>query len=257
MSPRRGRSETSRPVALVTGGSRGIGAAITARLMEEGYVVYVNYFADHDAADACAERARSRRARVEVLQRDLRDPAEVADLLGRIGDAEGRLDVLVANAASGVFRSLEEMRPKHWRWVFDVNARSFLLLLQSALPLLERSARARVVAVTSSGARRAIPLYGLLGASKAALEALVRQAALELAQRGIAVNGVCPGLVETSSLARFLSPEQIAEARKRTPAGRLVTPEDVAGVVSFLCGPDAGMIHGQILAVDGGYEIVA
>jgi enoyl-[acyl-carrier protein] reductase III len=245
------------PVALVTGGSRGIGGAIVRRLARDGYRVCFNYLQDHDAADVQVEGVARAGGHARALQRNLAESEEVAALIDEVTEAEGRLDVMVSNAASGVFRSVGGFRPKHWRWTIDVNAWAFLLLVQAAMPWFEANGGGRIVALTSAGARRAIPGYGLVGASKAALEALVRQCAVELAPRAVNVNAVCPGLVETDAIEAFLDAAAVERARARVPLGRLVEPDDVASVVSFLCGPDARMITGQVIEVDGGAGVIA
>lgn len=243
--------------ALVTGGSRGIGASIVRRLCRDGFDVYFNYLSDHEAADALVDELSEDGLVAIAFQKDLRSNEEIEELFSEVTQSSGGLDVLICNAASGVYRSIEEIRDRHWRWVFDTNAQSLVRLVQHALPLLEKSPVPRVVALTSRGARSAIRGYTLVGATKAAVEALVRHLALELGPRGIPVNAVCPGLVRTDAIRAFCDEANIAETERRTPAGRLVTGDDVAGLVSFLCGDDADMIRGQVLVVDGGYEIVA
>ncbi|MBM4185526.1 MAG: SDR family oxidoreductase [Gemmatimonadetes bacterium] len=243
-------------VALVTGGSRGIGAAIVDRLAATGYVVYFSYLQNHEAADDMTKRAGRRGQRVVARQHNNRDADDVAAFADEVLSTEGRIDVLVANAASTVFRPYAHATDKHWRWTFDVNVRAFLALTQRVLPHMEARGGGHIVVISSAGARRAIPSYSLLGASKAALESLVRHLALEFAGRRIVINSVVPGLVETEGVQVFTDEASRRLVRQRTPAGRLTSPEDVAGVVAFLCSPDASMIHGQTVVVDGGYAIV-
>jgi enoyl-[acyl-carrier protein] reductase III len=168
----------------------------------------------------------------------------------------GGLDVLVSNAASGFNRPVMQQKPKGWDWTLNINARSLLFAAQRAVPLMQARGGGKIVAITSPGARRVLPDYVVVGASKAALESITRYLAVELAPYRIAVNAVSPGMVLTEALQHFdtvRSDEHLIEkAIAHTPAGRLVTPEDVAGVVAFLCSPSAEMIRGQVIEVDGG-----
>jgi enoyl-[acyl-carrier protein] reductase III len=184
------------------------------------------------------------------------------DHVNRVVDAAveglGGLDLVVSNAASGVIRPALEVTAKHWDWTLDINARAFLLLAQRAVPHLEARGGGSLVAISSLGAGRTLPNYVLVGTSKAALESLVRYLGVELAGRGIRVNGVSGGVVETDALDHFENREQmLRNAREHTPAGRILQPEDLARVVAFLCTSDADMIVGQILVVDGGYGLPA
>ena len=165
----------------------------------------------------------------------------------------GPLDVLVHNAATGVIRPALETEDKHWDWTHSANARALLSLARAAAPAMP--AGSSIVALSSLGASRVLENYALVGTSKAALEALVRYLAVELAPRGIRVNAVSGGVVQTDALEHFPNREQMVEIGSSTPAGRIVTPEDLAGAVCFLCGPDAEMIRGQILVVDGGFSL--
>jgi enoyl-[acyl-carrier protein] reductase III len=167
----------------------------------------------------------------------------------------GRLDILISNAASGVIRPALELTPRHWQWTMDINAGTLIPLTQQSVPLMEDGGA--IIAVSSLGAVRAIPNYSAVGASKAALESLVRHLAMELAPRGIRVNAVSAGVVDTDALKHFPNRGDLLEgAAKRTPAGRLILPSDVADAVLFLVSPLAQMVIGQTLVVDGGYSIL-
>jgi enoyl-[acyl-carrier protein] reductase III len=147
-----------------------------------------------------------------------------------------------------------EMSLKHWRWCLETNAFALNLLAQRAVPLMPGGGR--IIAMSSLGSVRAMPNYGFIGASKAALESLVRTLAQELGPRGIRVNAVSAGVVDTDALQYFPNREQLLESfRARTPAGPVLTPQDVAGAVYLLCLPEAGMINGHTLFVDGGFAI--
>jgi enoyl-[acyl-carrier protein] reductase III len=176
-------------------------------------------------------------------------------LLGEVAEA-GPWDVLVHSAATGVIRPALETDDRHWDWTMNANARALLSLARAAAPTMPEGSS--IVAISSLGSFRVLENYVLVGTSKAALEALVRYLAVELAPRGIRVNAVSAGVVETEALDHFPNREQmIAMAQKRTPAGRMVEPSDVADAVEFLCSPGAKMVCGQTLIVDGGYSLLA
>jgi enoyl-[acyl-carrier protein] reductase III len=250
------RIDLTGQVALVTGGSRGIGRAIARALARAGASVAINYVRHREQADAVAEEIRAMGSRALTLRANVAEDEQIRAMMDRIGEAFGKLDILVCNAASGVLRPALEITRRHWRWTMEINAGSILPLVQGAVPLMPGGGH--VVAVSSHGAVRAIPNYTAVGASKAALEAVVRHLAAELAPRGIHANAVSAGVVETDALRHFPNREEIlARTRERTPAGRLTTPEDVANVVLFLVSPLASMVHGQTIVVDGGYAILA
>jgi enoyl-[acyl-carrier protein] reductase III len=241
-------------VALVTGAARGIGRATAVKLATEGCDVAVNYYNSAEAAEAlCAEiRALGRRAC--AIAGSVGIPDSVDEIFAEFGKHFDRLDFLVSNAASGVLKPTVEMTLKHWRWCLETNALALNLLTQRALPLMP--AGARVIAMSSLGAQRAMPGYGFIGASKAALEALARSLAQELGPRGIRVNVVSAGVVDTDALRYFPNREELlANFSQRTPAGPVLTPEDVAGAVYLLCLPEAAMINGHTLVVDGGFAV--
>jgi enoyl-[acyl-carrier protein] reductase III len=169
--------------------------------------------------------------------------------------ALGSLDVLVHNAATGVIRPALETEDKHWDWTLNANARAFLALARAAAPEMPRGSS--IIGISSLGSTRVLENYTLVGTSKAALEALVRYLAVELAPRGIRVNAVSAGVVETGALEHFPNRERMLEVGAQNPVGRLVTPDDVAGAVAFLCSKEAEMIRGQTLVVDGGWSLLA
>jgi enoyl-[acyl-carrier protein] reductase III len=241
-------------IALVTGAARGIGRAVARKLAAAGCDVAANYYNSHDeAATLCAEIVALGR-RAVAIKASVAMPESVDELFGEFGRHFDRLDIIVSNAASGVLRPATEMTLKHWRWCMETNALALNLLAQRALPLMPRGGR--IIAMSSLGAQRAMPGYGFVGASKAALESLVRTLAQELGPRGIRVNAVSAGVVDTDALQHF--PDRaglLASFAERTPAGPTLTPEDVAGAVYLLCLPEAGMINGHTLFVDGGFAI--
>ncbi|MCC6608276.1 MAG: enoyl-[acyl-carrier-protein] reductase FabL [Burkholderiales bacterium] len=241
-------------IALVSGAARGIGRAIARKLAAAGCDVAVNYYNSHDEAEAlCAEiRALGRRAC--ALQASVGVPESVAEMFDGLRQEFQRVDIVVSNAASGVLKPALAMSLKHWRWCMETNALALNLLAQQAVPMMPNGGR--IIAMSSLGAARAMPGYGFVGASKAALESLVRTLAQELGPRGIRVNTVSAGVVDTDALAYFPNRDELlANFAHRTPAGPTLTPEDVAGAVYLLCLPEAAMINGHTLVVDGGFAI--
>ena len=243
--------------ALVTGGSRGIGAAIAVRLAEAGADVAINYLRNKKPAEETAAAVRAKGRKAVLVKGNVADADGIPPMFEVLGNEFGRLDILVSNAASGVIKPAMELTHKHWTWTMDINAAALLPLVQQASVLMG-AAGGHVVAVSSLGAVRAIPNYAAVGASKAALESLVRHLAVELAPRGVRVNAVSAGVVDTDALKHFPNREQmLGESARRTPAGRLVLPSDVADVVLWLVSPLSAMLVGPTVVVDGGYSIVA
>jgi enoyl-[acyl-carrier protein] reductase III len=237
---------------LVTGGSRGIGKAIALRFADLGAArVAIGYLRNDRAAEETAEEVRSAGAEPVLLRGNVASER----VLGEVAES-GPWEVLVHNAATGVIRSALETEDKHWDWTMNANARALLSLSRAAAPSMP--AGSSIVALSSLGSIRVMENYVLVGTSKAALEALVRYLAVELAARGVRVNAVSAGVVETGALDHFPNREEmLTMAQTRTPAGRMVKPSDVADVVVFLCSPGAEMIRGQTLIVDGGYSLLA
>jgi len=237
---------------LVTGGSRGIGKAIALRFARDGAArVAIGYLRNDRAAEEAAEELRA--AGTEPVL--VRGNVSSERVMGEVREL-GPLDALVHNAATGVIRPALETEDKHWDWTMNANARALLALARAAAPSMPSGSS--IVAISSLGSMRVLENYVLVGTSKAALESVVRYLAVELAPRGIRANTVSAGVVETGALAHFPNREDMLEmGLERTPAGRLVEPEDVAGAVAFLCSPDAEMIRGHTLIVDGGFSLLA
>jgi enoyl-[acyl-carrier protein] reductase III len=238
---------------LVTGGSRGIGKEIARRFAELGAArIGVSYLRNDRAAESTAEELRKLGAEPVLLRGNLGDAAKVARHLADFGTP----DVVVSSAATGVIRPVLELNEKHWDWTMNANARVLLTLAREAAPHMPPGSS--IVAVSSLGSTRVLDHYAVVGASKAALEALVRYLAVELAPAGVRVNAVSAGLVETEALEYFPNRDtMLAFYKERTPAGRLVEPRDIAEAVCFLASPEADMIRGHILIVDGGYSVLA
>jgi enoyl-[acyl-carrier protein] reductase III len=241
-------------IAMVTGASRGIGRAIAHKLAAAGCDVAVNYYNSHDDAESVCAAIRAMGRHAYAIQANVGAPESVEELFAEFCRHFDHLDILVSNAASGVLKPVLEMSLKHWRWCLETNALALALLAQRAVPLMP--AGGRIVAMSSLGADRATPAYGFIGASKAALESLVRTLAQELGARGIRVNAVSAGVVDTDALRFFPDRESLLSAfAERCPAGAVLTPEDVAGAVYLLCLPEAAMVTGHTLVVDGGFCI--
>jgi len=243
--------------ALVTGSSRGIGRAIAMSLADLEVDVAINYLRNRARAEETAREIESRGVRCLLLKGNVARPDHVERMFETIAAEFGGLDIVVSNAASGVLKPAAELTLHHFDWAMHINAAALLPLIQGFRRLDSIGDKA-LVAVSSLGAMRAIPNYTAVGASKAALESMVRHLAAEFAPEGIRVNAVSAGTVDTDALLHFPNRDELLEgARQRTPAGRLLTPQDVANTVVFLCTEYASMIHGQTLVVDGGYSILA
>ncbi len=235
---------------FVTGGSRGIGRAIALRFARGGAKrVAIGYFRSDRAAEETAAELRTLGAEPTLVRGNIGSERVLEEVA-----ALGPLDVLVHNAASGVSRPALKAEDKHWDWTLNTNAKALLQLARVAAPAMPEGSS--IVAISSLGAQRVLDNYMLVGTSKAALEALVRYLAVELAPR-IRVNCVSGGVVETDALDAFPNREEMLAAGAANPVGRMVDAEDIAGAVAFLCSPDARMIRGQTLIVDGGFSLTA
>jgi enoyl-[acyl-carrier protein] reductase III len=246
-------------VVLVTGSGRGIGRAIALDFARKGADIVVNYVRNQDPAEETVSQIRTLGRKAVLVRANVGKLEDIDRLFGEIVTQMGGLDIFISNAAIGFNRPGLEQKPNGWEGTMNVNARAFLFSVQKAVPLMEQRGQGQIVALSSPGSSRVLPDYISVGASKAALEALVRYLAVELAPRKIQVNAVAPGVVETDALKHFAFMSQqdmLPHLASLTPAGRLVTPEDVAGVVSFLCTPAAAMICGQTIIVDGGFTLL-
>jgi enoyl-[acyl-carrier protein] reductase III len=247
-------------VALITGSGRGIGRALALRFAREGADVVVNFFRNRAPAEATADEIRALGRRALVIRADVGEGDGIQALFSETEKVFGGLDVLICNAASGYNRPVMAQKIKGWDWTMNINARAALFCAQRAAPLMEKRGGGYIVNLSSPGAQRVMPDYVVVGASKAALEAVTRYLAVELAPKNIVVNAVAPGVVATDALQHFAAmregvEEMLARSAQATPAGRLVTLEDVAGLVVFLCSPAAEMIRGQTILMDGGITL--
>lgn len=242
-------------IALITGGARGIGKAIAKKLASEGCDIAINYYNSSDLANELCDEIKAMGVKAYAFQGNVADPTSIKEMVQTFQQHYSHLDFLVNNAASGVLKPALEMSVKHWRWCMETNALSLNLMLQHFKPLMKSGSRA--VALSSLGASRAIPNYAFIGASKAALESLVRSLSLELAIDGISLNTVSAGVVDTDALKYFPNREQLLETyKKHSLADKDLLPENVADVVYLLCLPEAEMIKGQTIFVDAGYSTI-
>jgi enoyl-[acyl-carrier protein] reductase III len=248
-------NDLSGKIALVTGGSRGIGKAIATELGQRGATVIINYLKNHDAAKATVEELEGQGITATRIKAHVGDEKAVESLISKIEDQFSHLDILVNNAASGVMRPAAELSAKHWDWTLNINARGPWMLSIAASRLMGEGSR--IINLSSPGSTRVLPAYFAVGVSKAAIEAVTRYLAIELGPKGIAVNTVSAGFVMTDAIDAFPDELGVKEiASRATPAGRVILPTDVSKVVAMLCGTDAEMIRGQVIMVDGGETLL-
>lgn len=244
-------------VALITGSSRGIGKEIALRLAEKGYHIVVNYARSKSAALKTAKEIEQYGVKTLVVKANVGKPEKVKEMFQQIDETFGRLDIFVNNAASGVLRPLMELEESHWDWTMDINSKALLFCAQEAAKLMERNGGGHIVSISSLGSIRYLKNYTTVGVSKAALEALTRYLAVELAPKNIIVNAVSGGAVDTDALTHFPNREELlSEAKEKTPAGRMVEKDDLVNAVEFLVSDQAFMIRGQTIIVDGGISLL-
>lgn len=240
-------------VAVVTGGSRGIGRAVVERLAEAGVNVAINYKGNEAAADEARRAAESRGVRAEIVRGDVSHVGDAEKLAREAVEKFGRLDILVCNAGLWEGAPVEEMTEELWCRVLDTNLKGTWAACRAAVPHMKRQAFGRIVIVSSTAGQRGEPFYSNYAASKGGQISFTKSLAVELAPHGINVNAVAPGWVWTEMTAEALSgggPRQTAEAE--IPLGRIASPDDVAGPIVFLCSDWARHITGEVLSVNGG-----
>lgn len=242
-------------VVLITGSSRGIGQQLAVRFAQEGASVVIHYFRNSAGAKETLAKVEELGQTGLIVKGNLAQPEKIQGMFQEIRAQFGKLDVFVHNAASGRNRSALELDLKGWEWTHDVNTRSFLLAVQHAVKLMPDGGS--IVAVSSFGADKVFPYYTSVGASKAGLEALVRYFAVELSDKRINVNAISAGAVVTGALEHFPDIETTwAQIEKKLPYRRMVNTDDVANLALFLCSPEAEMIRGQSIRIDGGLTLV-
>jgi enoyl-[acyl-carrier protein] reductase III len=244
-------------VALVTGSSRGIGRKIALMLAEKGYDIVVNYARSKKGALETAEQVEALGRKALVVRANVGDVEKIKEMFNEINETFGRLDILVNNAASGVLRPIMEIEESHWDWTMNINSKALLFCAQEAAKLMDKGNGGKIVSISSLGSIRYLENYTTVGVSKAAVEALTRYLAVELAEKNIIVNAVSGGAVDTDALKHFPNREELLnDAAKRTPAGRIVEKDDIANAVMFLLTDEASMIRGQTIIVDGGISLL-
>ncbi|MCC9654441.1 SDR family oxidoreductase [Rhodopirellula halodulae] len=244
--------------ALVTGASRGIGKAIALELASRGASVAINFLKSEEQAVQVATEVSNLGRNVMLVRADVSSKDDVTAMVDTVADKWGGLDIVVSNAAAGGFRDLNDLTPVNFEAVLRSNSAPVVWLAQAAWPHLAKGDdHGKLVAVSSHGSNWAVPHYGAIGASKAALEALVRHLALELGDHGINFNCVLPGIIATEAIASMPGSEGLIEAAtERMMVGqRRLCEQDVSSVVAFLSGPGSDLIQGQTIVVDGGVSI--
>jgi NAD(P)-dependent dehydrogenase (short-subunit alcohol dehydrogenase family) len=243
-------------VALVTGGSRGIGRAVALKLADLGAAIAINFFKSRQKASQTQHEIINEGQECATFRANMNDTDSVRKLFHDVKAKFGKIDILVANAAMAMFGDLENFSLKGWEVTMDANARAYFLCAQEAYKIMPPGGK--IVALTSYGSQKYIPGYAALGSAKAAIETLTKYLAVEFAAKDINVNCVSGGAVDTDSL-RILSEynKEIAlEYVRKTPAKRLGRPEDIANVVAFLCTPEADWVRGQTIIADGGFSLM-
>lgn len=243
--------------ALITGASRGIGRAVALRLASFGADIMVNYVRNEEAAQKTVEELKALGVRAACKQANVGDLKDAEALVDSTLSELGGIDILVHSAALGAFKPVHQLRPNQWDLSMDVNTKAFLNLTKKVIPGMEKKSSGCIIALSSLGSRQYIPNYGAIGISKSALESLVRYLAVELAPKGIRVNCVSGGLVDTDAIRFFPDYQKMVdEVVKHTPMGRIAQPDDIAKVVAFLASPESGWIVGQTLIADGGMSLI-
>jgi enoyl-[acyl-carrier protein] reductase III len=241
---------------IITGGTRGIGRAISEQFARAGAQIIAIYVRNEKAALELQATAREAGLAIQICRADLTTPDGLTRIETQVKEAGGSLAGIVHCAATGTHRALDALTGRHFDWTFALNARSLFELVARLLGQFDR--QGSILALSSLGGTHALPHYAAVGASKGALEALVRHLAVELAPRGIRANVLAPGAVATDVWKAIPDAEaRLADAARRSPLGRLSTIEDVALCAQFLCSPAASAVNGQTLVVDGGTTIVA
>lgn len=246
---------TSNKVAMVTGSSRGLGKALAIELANNGYDIVVNYARSKSGAEETVKEIEALGQKAMMVRSNVGDVQKLREMFEQVKEEFGRLDVFVSNAASGVLRPIMELEESHWDWTMNINAKAMLFGAQEAAKLMDRGGK--IIGISSLGSIRYLENYTTIGVSKAAIESLTRYLAVELAPKGISVNAVSGGALDTDALKHFPNRQELLDdARNNTPAGRMVEIKDMVKTAMFLISDDSNMIRGQTIIVDGGRSIL-
>jgi NAD(P)-dependent dehydrogenase (short-subunit alcohol dehydrogenase family) len=243
---------------LVTGGTKGIGLAIALHFSRPGSRLFLNYASDDSAAERAKAEVERRGAACHLVKQDVGTPRGAAAAILAVESGTDRLDLLVHGAVRVVAAPVLEVDLEAFTRAVELNGLSLLYLVQAALPLLRRGSS--VVLLTSRGGRVVVKNYAAVGAAKSLAEGLMRYLAVELAPRGVRINAVAPGMVETEALRAVFGEEAsklVAQSAAANPSGRGIRDEDYCALVEFLAMPEAEMIQGQVIFVNGGKDLSA
>jgi len=250
-------------LALITGGSRGIGRGIALKLAEDGVKVAVHYYQNKKAADDTLAAIRSRGSDGILVQADVSRPTDITAMLGAVKAAFGKLDIFVSNARPEVpafFQAPMDITLEQWDMAFDSQAKAFLVAVRQVAAFMGDGGRVFAITYAEGSRTGGLQPWVGMGSAKAALESLVRYLAVALARRGITVNAISPGWTEDSVLNTLPTQAQDLirswHARGWTPMGLLGTPEDIGNVVRLFCSGQAGWITGQVIYADGGASLM-
>ncbi|WP_232302122.1 SDR family oxidoreductase [Alicyclobacillus hesperidum] len=245
--------------AFVTGSSRGIGRAVAIAMAREGADVVIHYRREPEQAEATAAAVRELGRQALVVKAEMESQEELNAAFDEIERVFGGLDIFVANAAASAFKPIDSLKDYHIDRTYRVIIHSFVFAAQRCVPLMEKRGGGRIITMSSMGSTYTLPRYATLGSAKAALEAMTRYLASEVGDKGITVNSINPGVVDTES-ARFYGGDNYDAYRQdviaHTPLGRLATPEDVADTAVFLASDLSRFITGQVIRVDGGLTLL-
>jgi enoyl-[acyl-carrier protein] reductase III len=245
-------------VALITGGTRGIGRALALRLAARGATPIVNYRRDEEAARSTVAALEQLGATALAIRADIESVEEIDAMFDQVKERFGRLDFFVSNASASNFHAFMDLKPHHLERTFNLNVRAFVIGTQRAVRLMPEGGR--VVVLSSYGSIRSFPTYANLGSAKAAIEAWARYMAVELAPRGINVNAVNGGIIETDSSSYFYATGRVPSLETvipKIPKQRMGTAAEVAECALFLLSPGAEYVTGTTLVVDGGLTAIA
>ena len=249
-------SALSGKVALITGASRGIGKGVALALARHGADVAVNYVRATDRAEEVCERIRALGRRAIPVQADVTDGEAVKRTVRAVEKTLGPISILVNNAGHNLNHSILEMSEADWDWVLDLNLKSYFVCSQAVLPGMLGQQEGRIINITSiSGQRGGLSCDVDYSAAKAGIMGFTRSLARWAAPRGVLVNAVAPGYIDTEHVRELVPPKRLAQLIEATPLGRLGTSDEVGEVVSFLAGPGGSFIVGEVITVNGGAHI--